>query len=159
VLFAAIAAFLQSLLQTRGASLPEKPGQKNSYRRDVTPRIARRIPRLGAPSEAEYKEGNEHNINTVSANSAHTRSMTEDRLPICDRRHFRMWPEGSSFLPTVIFNCASPSCRRYYGKRHGYLDLLPAILLSIEQIDPDNRSMKLCPTKGENRLVYGNYQT
>jgi hypothetical protein len=76
--------------------------------------------------------------------------MTEDKIPLCDRHHFRMWPEQSSFLPAVIFNCASPSCRRYYGKRYGYFNLLPVIPLSLEQIDPDNRSMKLCPAKGDN---------
>jgi hypothetical protein len=31
--------------------------------------------------------------------------------------------------------------------------------MTEDKVDPDNRSMKLCPTKGGNPLLYGNYQT
>jgi hypothetical protein len=78
---------------------------------------------------------------------AHTKHMSEDKVPLCDRHHFRMWPEELSFLPTVIFKCKSPGCGRYYGKRYGYFDLLPTGSPSLEQIDQESRSMKLCSMK------------
>jgi hypothetical protein len=75
--------------------------------------------------------------------------MSEDKIPLCDRHHFRMRSKGSSFLPTAIFNCASPGCGRYYGKRYGYFNLLPEMPPSLKQTDPTNRSMKLCTIKGQ----------
>jgi hypothetical protein len=48
------------------------------------------------------------------------------------------------FLPTIVFKCASQNCRRYYGRRYGYFDLLPIVPPSLEQFDPANRCMKVC---------------
>jgi len=76
--------------------------------------------------------------------SAHTRSMREEKVPLCDRHHSRMRAEESSFLPKAVFKCASQDCHRYYGRRYGYFDLLPDMPPSPEQIDPVNRQMKVC---------------
>ncbi len=76
--------------------------------------------------------------------SAHTKYMREDKVPLCDRHHFRMRPEKSSFLPAIVFKCASQNCRRYYGRRYGYFDLIPTMTPSPEQIDPANRCMMVC---------------
>jgi hypothetical protein len=79
--------------------------------------------------------------------------MAEDKTPLCDRHHFRMWPAESSFLPAVVFNCASLSCRRYYGKHYGHFNLL-----FLEQIDSDNHSMNSARPRGIPRL-YSKCQT
>jgi hypothetical protein len=76
--------------------------------------------------------------------SAHTRNMREEKVPLCDRHHSRMRAEESSFLPKAVFKCASQDCHRYYGRRYGYFDLLPDMPPSPEQIDPVNRQMKVC---------------
>jgi hypothetical protein len=76
--------------------------------------------------------------------SAHTRYMREDKVPLCDRHYSRMRAEQSSFLPKTVFKCASQDCQRYYGRGYGYFDLLPHIPPSPEQIDPVNRQMKVC---------------
>jgi hypothetical protein len=76
--------------------------------------------------------------------SAHTRYMREEKVPLCDRHHSRMRTEESSFLPKAVFKCASQDCQRYYGRRYGYFDLLPHLPPSPEQIDPVNRQMKVC---------------
>jgi hypothetical protein len=76
--------------------------------------------------------------------SAHTKCMREDKAPLCDRHHFRMRPEQSSFLPKIIFRCASQDCQRYYGRGYGYFDLLPHLPPLPERIDPVNRQMKVC---------------
>jgi hypothetical protein len=55
-----------------------------------------------------------------------------------------MRAEQSSFLPKVIFKCASQGCRRYYERQYGYFDLLPTMPPSLEQIDSSNRCMKVC---------------
>jgi hypothetical protein len=47
----------------------------------------------------------------------------------------------------LVFKCASQDCRRYYGRRYGYFDLLPSMAPSTEKIDPDNRCMKVCTTR------------
>src|ERR1700678_2869134 len=74
--------------------------------------------------------------------------MSADKVPLCDCHHSKMWPEQSSFLPTVVFKCASlNSGGRYYGKRYGYFNMLPGVPPALEQIDPANRSMKICPIK------------
>jgi hypothetical protein len=84
---------------------------------------------------------------TLSVDSAHTRYMAEDKVPLCDRHHSRMRPEPSSFSPIVVFKCASQDCRRYYGRRYGYFDLLPNMAPFPEKIDPDSRFMKVCATR------------
>ena len=76
--------------------------------------------------------------------SAHTRYMREDKVPLCDRHYSKMRAEQSSFLPKTVFKCASQDCQRYYGRGYGYFDLLPHIPPSPEQIDPVNRQMKVC---------------
>jgi hypothetical protein len=81
---------------------------------------------------------------TSRVDSAHTGYMREDKIPLCDRHHLRMQPEQSSFLRPSIFKCPVQDCRRYYGRRYGYFDLMPAVAPSEEQIDPANRSMKVC---------------
>jgi hypothetical protein len=58
-----------------------------------------------------------------------------------------MRPEPSSFLPMVLFKCASADCRRYYVRRYGYFDLLPGMAPSPEKIDPVTRCMKVCTTR------------
>jgi hypothetical protein len=83
-------------------------------------------------------------------NWAHTEYMSENKIPLCDRHHFRMRPEESSFLPAVIFKCASPNCGRYYGKPHGYFSVLPGVP-ALERIDPADRQMKACPVKRHSR--------
>jgi hypothetical protein len=84
-------------------------------------------------------------------NRAHTGYMSENQIPLCDRHHFRMRPEESSFLPTIIFKCASPSCSRYYGKPHGYFSVLPGVSPAPARIDPEDRCMKACPVKRHTR--------
>jgi hypothetical protein len=79
--------------------------------------------------------------------SAHTKHMREDKVPLCDRHHLRMRPEQSSFMPNIVFRCSSQDCRRYYGRRHGYFDLLRRVPPSTETIDPLSRQMKVC-TRG-----------
>jgi hypothetical protein len=37
-------------------------------------------------------------------NSAYTRYMREDKVPLCDRHHFRMRTEQCSFLPKIVFS-------------------------------------------------------
>jgi hypothetical protein len=76
--------------------------------------------------------------------SAHTKHMREDKVPLCDRHHLRMRPEQSSFMPNIIFRCSSQDCQRYYGRRHGYFDLLPRVPQSTETINPLSRQMKVC---------------
>ena len=73
--------------------------------------------------------------------------MPEDKVPLCDRHHFRMRPEPSSFSPMVVFKCASHDCTRYYGRRYGYFDLLPNMAPFPEKIDPASRFMKVCATR------------
>jgi hypothetical protein len=51
-------------------------------------------------------------------NSAHTKYMREDKVPLCDRHHLRMRPEQASFLPNIVFKCASQGCRRYHGRQY-----------------------------------------
>ena len=80
----------------------------------------------------------------LPVNSAHTRYMREDKVPLCDRHHFKMRAEQSSFLPKIIFKCASQDCQRHYGRLYGYFDLLPHMPPSQERIDPANRQMKVC---------------
>src|ERR1700733_961617 len=75
---------------------------------------------------------------------AHTRYMREDKVPLCDRHHLRMRLEQPSFLPKIVFKCASQDCQRYYGRQYGYFDLLPHTAPSPERIDPANRQMKVC---------------
>jgi hypothetical protein len=77
-------------------------------------------------------------------NWAHTRYVREDKVPLCDRHHSRMRAEQSSFLPKIVFKCASQDCQRYYGRQYGYFDLLPHMPQSPERIDPENRKMKVC---------------
>ena len=88
--------------------------------------------------------------------SAHTRDMREEKVPLCDRHHSRMRTEESSFLPKAVFKCASQDCQRYYGRRYGYFDLLPHLPPSPEQIDPVNRQMKVC-TKRQGPLLHGDH--
>ena len=73
--------------------------------------------------------------------------MPEDKVPLCDRHHSRMRPEPSSFSPMVVFKCPSQDCRRYYGRRYGYFDLLPNMAPFPEKIDPDSRFMKVCTAR------------
>jgi|ERR1700723_1905625 hypothetical protein len=70
--------------------------------------------------------------------------MLENKVPLCDRHHSRMQAAQSSFLPEIIFKCASQDCERHYARLYGYFDLLPHVLASPEQIDPANRQMKVC---------------
>jgi hypothetical protein len=77
--------------------------------------------------------------------------MDEGKIPLCDRHHLRMRPEESFLLPTVVFKCASPSCKRFYAKRQGYFSLLPGVLPELERIDPADRCMKACPVKQHSR--------
>jgi hypothetical protein len=79
------------------------------------------------PHRSVLSQGTHDPKSAVPADLAHTKYMREDKVPLCDRHHFRMWPEQSSFLPTIVFKCASPNCRRYYGRRYGYFDLLPIV--------------------------------
>jgi hypothetical protein len=81
---------------------------------------------------------------TIPLKSGHTKYMREEKVPLCDRNHFRMRPEQSSFLPNIVFRCASQDCQRYYGRRYGYFDLLPRVPPSPETIDPVSRQMKVC---------------
>jgi hypothetical protein len=41
----------------------------------------------------------------------------------------------------------SQDCKRYYGRRYGYFDLLPNMAPFPEKIDPDSRFMKVCATR------------
>jgi hypothetical protein len=84
---------------------------------------------------------------TLSVDSAHTKYMPEDKVPLCDRHHSRMRQEPSSFSPMVVFKCASQDCKRYYGRRYGYFDLLPNMAPFPEKIDPASRFMKVCTTR------------
>jgi hypothetical protein len=78
--------------------------------------------------------------------------MREGKVPLCDCHHLKMCPEQLSFLPTVTFKCVSPgSGGRYYGKQYGYFNLLAGTQPGLEQIDPANRSMKVCLTKHHRR--------
>src|ERR1700722_12036429 len=88
-----------------------------------------------------------HTKVTLSVDSAHTKYMLEDKVPLCDRHHFRMRPEPSSFSPVAVFKCASQDCTRYYGRRYGYFDLLPNMAPFPEKIDPASRFMKVCTTR------------
>ena len=97
--------------------------------------------------EAYFRAKVPHTKTTLSVDSAHTRYMAEDKVPLCDRHHSRMRPEPSSFSPMVVFKCASQDCRRYYGRRYGYFDLLPNMAPFPEKIDPDSRFMKVCTTR------------
>ena len=73
--------------------------------------------------------------------------MSEDKVPLCDRHHFRMRPEPSSGSQIVLFKCAAQDCNRYYGRRYGYFDLLPNMAPFPEKIDPGSRFMKVCATR------------
>jgi hypothetical protein len=107
------------------------------------PDLCERIP-WRWPHRSVLSQGTHDPKSAVPADLAHTKYMREDKVPLCDRHHFRMWREQSSFLPTIGFKCASQNCRRYYGRRYGYFDLLPIVSTSLEQIDPANRCMKVC---------------
>jgi hypothetical protein len=75
---------------------------------------------------------------------AHAKYMREDKVPLCDRHHFRMRPEQSSFMPHIVFRCPSHDCQRHYGRRYGYFDLLPRVPPSPATIDPVSRQMTVC---------------
>jgi hypothetical protein len=64
-----------------------------------------------------------------------------------------MRAEQSSFLPKVVFKCASQDCHRHYGRRYGYFDLLPHLLALPERIDPANRQMKVCTIRRTHSYV------
>src|SRR5580698_8404991 len=80
-------------------------------------------------------------------NSAHTKYMREDKVPLCDRHHLRMRLEQASFLPKIVFKCASHGCERYYGRQYGYFDLSGPMPQSPEQFDPASRCMKVCTVR------------
>jgi len=69
-------------------------------------------------------------------------------MPLCDEHKTPMYPE-ELLTHSVVYECRSLNCRRYFSPGGGYFCALPQVLAASTEVDSKEQSALVCPEKGE----------